>query len=181
MSSIKIRNVHERRLTAGPEMLWDLLMKMPGPRGQLWPPGIPAMRFDGPLTVGAHGQHGPIHYTVTYLDPTTGSLAFEFREPTGPVARHSPHVRLEENAGAVLRHEVIVIPEGWRRLKWPLIIRWVHDAVVEEVLDSAEVATGTVPAQPYERSLWVRALLAVGAKKSRAVCAPRPHHAAPRA
>lgn len=180
MSATKIRNVHERRIAADPEVVWDLLMAMPGPDGRLWPPGIPTMRFDGPLAVGAHGRHGPIHYKVTFLDPPSGHLVFAFREPTGLVGRHSFHVR-PDNAGAVLRHEVVANPEGWMRLKWPLIIRWVHDAVVEEVLDRAEVATGTVPVQPYERSLWVRSLLAVGAKTSRSAFAPRPHHAASRA
>ncbi len=181
MSAAKIRNVHERRISADPEVVWDLLMAMSGPDGRLWPPGIPTMRFDGPLAVGAHGRHGPIHYTVTFLDPTSGNLVFGFREPTGLVGRHSFHVRPDENAGAVLRHEVVANPEGWMRLKWPLVIRWVHDAVVEEVLDRAEVATGTVLVQPYQRSLWVRALLAVGSKTSRDTGAPPAHHATPRA
>lgn len=173
MSSARIRNVHERRIAADPEVVWDLLMAMAGPNGRLWPPGMPTMRFDGPLAQGAHGRHGPIHYEVRLLDPTSGNLVFAFHEPTGLVGRHSFHVRPDENAGAVLRHEVVANPKGWMRLKWPLIIRWVHDAVIEEVLDRAEMATGTVPAQPYQRSRWVRALLAAGAKTSRAYTAPR--------
>jgi len=181
MNPTKIRNVHERRIAADPEVVWDLLMVMPGPDGRLWPPGIPPMRFDRPLAVGAYGRHGPIHYKVTSLDPSAGNLVFEFREPTGLVGHHSFHVRPDENASAVLRHEVIANPEGWMRLEWPLIIRWVHDAVVEEILDRAEVATGTVPDQPYQRSLWVRGLLALGAKRPRAVRRDSAHYADPRA
>ena len=41
MSSAKIRNFHERRISADLEVVWDLLMAMPGPDGRLWPPGIP--------------------------------------------------------------------------------------------------------------------------------------------
>ena len=181
MSAPSIRNVHERRIAGDPDVVWDLLMAMPGPDGRLWPPGIPPMRFDSPLAVGAHGRHGPIHYKVTFLDPTSGNLVFGFREPTGLVGRHSFHVRSDKDAGTVLRHEVVANPQGWMRLKWPLIVRWVHDAVVEEVLDRAEVATGTVPVQPYQRSLWVRALLAVGAKTTRSAVAPRAHPSGSRA
>jgi len=180
MSTTKIRNVHERRIAADPEVVWDLVMAMPGPNGRLWPTGIPAMRFDGPLALGAHGRHGPIHYTVTFLDATAGNLVLAFREPTGLVGRHSFHVRSDGRAGALLRHEVVANPEAWMRLKWPLAIRWVHDAVVEELMDRAEVATGTGPTWPYRRSLWVKTLLAVGAKRSRDVHATRPHYSAPR-
>jgi hypothetical protein len=180
MSTAKIRNVHERRIAANPDVVWDVLMAMPGPNGRLWPPGIPSMRFDGPLAVGADGRHGPIHYQVTVLDPAAGNVVFAFREPTGLVGRHSFYVRPDKNAGAMLRHEVVANPEGWMRLKWPLIIRWVHDAVVEEVLDRTEVATGTVPVQPYKRSLWVRSLLAMGAKASSGMHPPRAHSAASR-
>ena len=180
MSATKIRNVHQRRIAAEPEVVWDLLMAMPGPNGQLWPPGVPTMRFDGPLALGAYGRHGPIHYQVTFLDPTARNLVFEFREPTGLVGRHSFHVRTDGKEGAVLRHEVVANPEGWMRLKWPLIIRWVHDAVVEEILDRAEVATGTVPVRPYQRSLWVRAMLSAGATAPRVAGAARAHDAAVR-
>jgi hypothetical protein len=79
----------------------------------------------------------------------------------------------------VLRHEVIADPQGSMRLKWPLIIRWVHDAVVEEVLDRAEVAIGHAPAQPYQRSRWVRSLLTLGAtmpRTLRALRRPPPSH-----
>ena len=173
MSTTKIRNVHERRIAADPDLVWDLLMTMSGPNDRLWPPGMPTMRFDGPLAVGSHGRHGPIHYQVTSLDPTAGDVVFGFREPTGLVGHHSFHVRPHGNAGAVLRHEVVADPEGWMRLKWPLIVRWVHDAVVEEILDRAEVATGTLPAQPHQRSPWVRCLLTLGAKRPRTFRRPR--------
>lgn len=164
---MRIRNVHKRRIAADPEVVWDLLMAMPGPNGRLWPRGMPPMRFDRPLALGALGRHGPIHYKVTSLDPAGGNVVFGFREPTGLVGHHAFHVRPDGKAGAVLRHEVIANPEGWMRLKWPVIARWVHDAVVEEVLDLAEVATGTVPVQSHHRSLWVRGLLALGAKRPR--------------
>jgi hypothetical protein len=169
VSTAQICNVHVRRIAADPTVVWDLLMAMSGPSDRLWPPGIPLMRFDGPLAVGAQGRHGPIHYTVAALDPTAGNLVLRFREPTGLVGHHAFRVRPRGETGAVLRHEVVADPRGSMRLQWPLIIRWIHDAVVEEILDRAEVAVGHAPAQPYQRSRWVRSLLTLGATVSRTV------------
>jgi hypothetical protein len=44
---------------------------------------------------------------------------------------------------------------------WPVAIRWLHDAVLEDLLDRAELAvTGTV-ARPAVWSPWVRLLRVV--------------------
>lgn len=168
MSTAKINNVHERRIAAEPERVWDLLMEMSGRDDQLWPPGAPALRFDGPVAEGALGGHGPMRYKVTSVDPTAGNLVFRFREPTGLVGHHSFHVRADGETGTLLRHEVVATPHGWMRMRWPLIIGGIHDAVLEEVLDRAEVATGNVPSRPHQRSRWVRVLLALGAPRPRA-------------
>lgn len=37
MSKPSICNVHERRITADPDRVWDLLMTMSGPDDRLWP------------------------------------------------------------------------------------------------------------------------------------------------
>lgn len=166
----RIRNVHERRIAASPELIWRLLLAMSGPEDQLWPSGVPPLRFDGPMAVGARGGHGPIRYELTSLDPRAGLLSFRFREPTGLVGHHSFHVtpvELSDTTGTVLRHELVASPEGWMRLQWPLLVRWIHDAVIEEVFDRAEVATGSTPASSYQRSRWVRILLARGAPRPR--------------
>lgn len=168
MSPTKINNVHERRLAARPERVWDLLLKISGPDDQLWPSGVPTVRLDGPLAEGAIGGHGPIRYEVTRVDPKARDLVFRFREPTGLVGHHSFHVRPDGKAGALLRHEVVATPEGWMRMRWPLIVRWIHDTVVEEVMDRAEVATGNAPIRSHQRSRWVKILLALGAPRPRA-------------
>jgi hypothetical protein len=47
-------------------------------------------------------------------------------------------------------------------LDGPLVIRWVHDAVVEEMFDNAERAVGHEPARPARRSPYVRLVRALG-------------------
>jgi hypothetical protein len=146
-------------------------MTMSSPDDRLWPSGVPGLRFDGPLAVGASGGHGPIRYQLTSLDEKTG-MVFRFQEPTGLVGHHSFHVLPDGRAGTVLRHELVAEPEGWMRARWPLAVRWVHHTVLEELLDRAELGTGNAPAQPHQRSLWVRSLLSVGAPRLRAVPVP---------
>jgi len=116
-----------------------------------------------------------VHYDVAAMDQTSG-LVLRFREPTGLIGHHAFHVVSDGSAGTVLRHELVAHPHGRMRMRmrvlWPLVMRWLHDAVVEELLDRAELGTGTVPAQPYRRSRWVRTLRASHSPQLRAVPAP---------
>lgn len=43
-----ISNVHERRLSACPEQVWDLVGTLSSDEDRLWPRGWPAVRLDGP-------------------------------------------------------------------------------------------------------------------------------------
>jgi hypothetical protein len=172
VSTPTVCNVHERLIPADPELVWELLMTMSGPHDRLWPARVPPLRFDGPLVVGARGRHGPIHYELTSLQPTARTLVFQFRHPTDLVGHHSFKVSPHGQSSAVLRHEVIADPTRWMRLRWPLMVRWIHDAFVEEVLDQAERALGGFPAHPHQRSRWVKSLLALGARRPRAIDRP---------
>jgi hypothetical protein len=62
-----------------------------------------------------------------------------------------------EADGGVLRHVVEADCRGWMRVGWPLVVRPIHDALHEDVLDQAEVAVGRTP-RPREWSRWVRLL-----------------------
>ncbi len=42
MSTATICNVHQRRIEARPEQVWDLLMTMSGPDDRLWPNAVPS-------------------------------------------------------------------------------------------------------------------------------------------
>jgi hypothetical protein len=56
-----------------------------------------------------------------------------------------------------IRHVVEAECRGWSRLAWPLVIRPIHDALHEDILDRAEASLGTSPPE-REWSLWVRFL-----------------------
>ncbi|MGZ3143158.1 SRPBCC family protein [Lentzea chajnantorensis] len=137
-----IRNVHSRDLgvPAGPfvERIQEL-----------WPPAWGRQEFDRPLGVGADGGHGPIRYHCTELIPGS-SITFAFASGEGTHTLSA--------AGTVLTHELVGEFAPLTRLRWALVVRWLHDACLEDLLDACERAAGREPARPARWSPWVRLL-----------------------
>lgn len=153
-----MRNVHERRIAAPAEQVGALLALLGGEQDQLWPEAewMP-MRLDQPLSVGATGGHDDIRYRVTAYDPGR-RVALQFTPPTPLHGWHAFEVEPLPQGGTLLRHVMEGQPYGSMRVLWPLVVRWIHDALLEDLLDNAERAVGTGPAQPTRWSRWVRLL-----------------------
>lgn len=154
---MKVVNVHNRELAATPSeagVLIDGLASKNDPiwPGQEWPP----IKFDRPLSVGAAGGHGPIRYFVEAYEPGK-SILFRFTAPKGFVGTHE--FRLDEiTAGRVLlTHSIKMDAFGPAMLTWPLLIRPLHDALVEDGFDLAEKFVGGTP-KPRKWSPAVRLL-----------------------
>ena len=151
-----VNNVHQREFRATEEQLGELLDRVAEPDGPLWPRRWPPVVLAGPLGVGVAGGHGPIRYRVAEYEPGR-RVVFEFTPPTPLRGTHALEVRPGSRPGtAVLRHEIVGRLVGLGLLSWPLVIRWLHDAVLEELLDRAGYAVGDPPARPASWSPWVR-------------------------
>lgn len=152
-----MRSVHERELPVA-ATVGRLLDRLGGPDDPLWPaPAWPPMRVDQPLAVGGEGAHGPIRYVVSAYDPGR-RVEFRTRPQIGLDGRHAFEIEALDGQRCVLRHVLDARPTGWMRLGWPLVMRWLHDAIVEDLLDNAELRlTGSVRA-PSRWSPWVRLL-----------------------
>ncbi|WP_369390562.1 SRPBCC family protein [Streptomyces sp. CG1] len=162
-----VLNVHERLLSARPEAVGELIDTLAGADDRLWPvEQWPPMELDRGLTVGSSGGHGPVvRYTVVGYAPGQW-VRFAFREPRGFHGFHEFAVQPADDDRAVLRHTVAMRLRGSARLTWPLMIRWLHDAVLEDCLDRAEHAlTGSV-VSPARRSAYVRFLRRLRARSS---------------
>lgn len=153
-----MRNVHEREIDATPEDVGALLATLGSPQDRLWPAAdwMP-MRLDREVAVGATGGHADIRYTVSSYDPGS-RVEFTFVPPTALVGWHAFEVEPRPGGGSLLRHVLVAEPRGSYRLLLPLVVRWIHDAVVEDALDRAEEAVGAGPAAPARWSAWVRVL-----------------------
>jgi hypothetical protein len=169
MEDSMIHNVHQRELPAPPSQVGALLDRLAGPDDPLWPRGWPPVRLDRPLGVGADGGHGPVRYRAVQYQPGQRVL-FEFHSPTRLRGTHCFEVTSGRRPGSsVLRHTLSGRPVGWSgRLSWALAYRWLHDVVLEELLDRASVAVGHPPSTPTRRSAWVLLLRkVVGAARIR--------------
>ncbi|MFJ7158846.1 SRPBCC family protein [Streptomyces sp. NPDC101118] len=157
-----VHNVHERLLVAPQDEVGALVDTLAdGDDDRLWPGRAWApMVFDRPLAVGAVGGHGPVRYTVSGYAPGRW-IRFAF---TGPRGFHGFHELAVLPAGperTVLHHTLTMSPRGLARLTWPLLWGPLHDALLEDALDRAELACSGAVSRPARWSPYVRLLRAL--------------------
>lgn len=163
---MRVRNVHERSFRSGPEHAARLLDALSSPQDVLWPSKRwPRMRLDKPLGVGATGGHGPIRYCVVAYEPGR-KVTFRFLSPRGFVGTHWFEILDQGASGSMLRHTIDMTLAGSALLSWPIAIRPLHDALVEDALTNAQVALGEQPT-PRAWSPWVRLLRKVIGRRGR--------------
>jgi hypothetical protein len=154
-------NTHERIIHAPRDTVAALLDGLASGADRLWPRDRwPAMRFDRPLGVGAIGGHGPIRYTVETYEPGT-LVRFRFTMPKGFQGSHRFECETVGVSKTRLRHVIEMEAKGPAVLTWPLMIRPLHDALIEDALDRAEAVAGAAPSpRPWSRYVrFLRALL----------------------
>lgn len=169
-----VRNVHEREIPVPASALGPLIDRLGGPDDRLWPaPEWEPMVLDRPVAVGADGGHGPIRYRVTRHEP--GRLVeFTFTPSRGFDGTHTLSVEPAGPRRCALRHVARARLSGPMLLGWPLGVRWLHDAVLEDLLDRAESALGVGPSCPSRWSWWVRLLRRLGGPRATATEVPTP-------
>ena len=155
-----VRNVHEREFPHPPARVGALIDSLASRDDRLWPRGKwPPMRFDRPLAVGAAGGHGPVRYSVEKYQPGQ-SILFRFTAPRGFNGTH--RFEVEDRQGhTVLRHVIEMNATGPALLNWPLAIRSLHNAAIEDCFDQATISLGIQLESPARWSAYVRLLRAV--------------------
>ena len=154
---MKIINRHERILNARATDVGKLIDGLASEEDKLWPHDRwSRMIFDRPLGVGATGGHGVIGYVVETYEPGR-SIWFTFTSPEGFIGGHGFNVEEIEQGKTRLRHVIEMSVTGRALVNWILMIRPLHDALIEDALDRAEAFTGGHPA-PRKWSPWVRTI-----------------------
>lgn len=157
-----MRNVHERSIDAPADVVGALLDRIAGEDDPLWPtPAWPPIRFDRALAAGATGGHGPIRYSVEEYEPGR-RLRCRFDPAIGVDGFHELTVEPQHDGKSVLRHVISARLSGRMRLAWPLSIRWLHDALIEDLLDNAQLAATGRLAKRARWSAWVRLQRRIG-------------------
>jgi hypothetical protein len=113
------------------------------------------MELDRPLGEGAAGGHSDIRYDVRTYEPGR-RVVFRFDPACGLDGTHTFDV-LPRPGGVLLRHDLTARALGGTRLLWPLAIRSIHDAVVEDAFDRVHErfvpGRQRTPWSPYVRLL----------------------------
>jgi hypothetical protein len=157
---MQVHNMHEREFAASAVAVGALIDTLASSDDRLWPVGKwPPMRFDRPLAVGAIGGHGPVGYTVEEYHPGQ-SIRFRFTAPRGFNGTHRFEVEQRQES-TVLRHIIEMRATGPALLSWPLAVRSLHDACLEDCFDRATVSLGIELSCPARWSIYVRLLSAV--------------------
>lgn len=140
-----VRNVHERSFRVPPRHVGILLDGLASEDDRLWPSSRwPRMRLDRPLQVGAAGGHGPIRYEVEAYEPGR-IVRFRLQAPRGFDGFHAFEVVATGAERTTLRHVLEMTARGPALFTWPIVFRPLHDALVEDCLDSAARAVGEAP------------------------------------
>lgn len=153
-----IRNVHERVINAPIDRLGPLLDGLGQKNDCLWPSKYwSPMILDRPLSLGANGGHGGIRYHVVEYQPGT-RVRFSFNPETGIKGIHELSLDALPDGRCRIRHVLIGRTHGLMRLVFKLAVEPLHNAVIEDLFDSAERETTGKLAHPVKWSLLVRLL-----------------------
>ncbi len=154
---MKVVNIHEREFPATAERVGRLIDTLASKDDALWPKhSWPPMEFDRPLGIGAAGGHGPIGYAVEQYTPGQ-SITFRFAKPKGFDGIHRFEVIAPSGDTAKLRHTIEMTTHGRTTLSWLLVIRPLHDALLEDALATAKASLG-LPPRMQQWSTRVRVL-----------------------
>ena len=154
---MRIDSIHTRELLVPAEKLGELLDGLAGPDDKLWPIARwphDSIELDRPLGVGARGGHGSMRYTVVAYEPGR-LITFEFEPGSGLRGHHGLEIEPVGNGRARMRHVLDVEVDGIYRLLRPVFLA-MHDALVEDILDKAELATTGRLARPARWPRWLR-------------------------
>jgi hypothetical protein len=154
---MKITNIHRRAVNQPQAAIAELFKTLATDNDLIlatdkWPP----MKLDNNLQVGSKGGHGSIRYTVQEYQPAQ-SVTFRFSRPTGFNGIHKFEITALSHDVTELKHTISMRLSGSAAFLYPLAIRWLHDAYIEDAFDKVENHFTTIK-KSSEWSIWVKLL-----------------------
>lgn len=140
-------SLHQRTLNCDTAALGRLLERFDDPQSALWPYRLwPRDDFDGPMRLGAIAGHGATRYRLEQYRPGRTAV-FRFIAPRGYRGVHGFEIQALDDGQTCLMHFTCLRLNLYHWLMWQVLVRWVHDALLGDLLDGAELQLcGTVQA-----------------------------------
>ena len=155
---MKVKNVHIRKLKQPKTKVAQMLKTLATKEDKIWPyKQWPAMRFKDGLKVGSKGGHGIIRYTIVAFEPEE-SIRFKFTKPEGFTGTHELRIKALSENETIISHEIIMDTTTVKAtFFWITVIRWLHDALIEDAFDNVENQFST-QCKSTNYNFWVKVL-----------------------
>ncbi len=135
---MKVLNIHKRKLNCPKSTVTELLKTLSTESDKIWPKeNWPEMKFKDGIQVGAEGGHGPIRYSVEKYNPNK-IIQFRFSKPIGFKGIHKFEIKERSNEKTEIKHTIDMVTAGKGTLIWILVIRSLHNALIEDGFDKLE-------------------------------------------
>ena len=135
---MQVINIHKRTINQPKARIITLLRTLSTKQDKVWPKDKwPAMRFKNGFKVGEKGGHGIIRYSIETLQ-IEEQIVFRFLKPKGFNGIHKFEIKAIDECSTEVKHSIIMKTEGVATLKWIFVIRWLHDALIENAFDTIE-------------------------------------------
>ena len=150
-----VLNIHNRVISEPREKVGELLNALGTKNDVIWPnKQWPAIRLNNGVSVGSKGGHGIIGYSIIEFIEND-RIVFQFNKPKGFHGTHSFTISSLDQGRTKIEHKIQMKIYGITILYWSLVIRWLHDALIEDAFDNYEnYFSGTSKRTPW--SNWVK-------------------------
>ena len=162
---MRVVNSHKRDISQPKELVSEVFKTLASEQDKIWPyENWPAIKFKNGVCVGSRGGHGPIRYTI--IAYTEGdSITFEFDKRSGFNGWHQFKIIANDDASTTVSHTIEMHTNLKASIKWILVIRWLHDALIEEAFDKIE-NNFSEQKKITNYNFWVRLLRAYFKRRS---------------
>lgn len=152
---MEVTNIHKRTINQPKDKVLKLMETLSTKEDKIWPiEKWPTMRFKDGLKVGSRGGHGIISYTIETYD-SNNLIVFKFNKPDGFDGIHKFEIQEIEASITEVKHSILMRTYGLATIKWIFVIRWLHDALIEDAFDNIEnVFSGNKKVSKW--SIWVK-------------------------
>ncbi|WP_299336207.1 hypothetical protein [uncultured Psychroserpens sp.] len=161
---MKVINQHTRLIDQPKAFVSQLFDTLATKNDRIWPKeNWPAMKFKDGLQIGNNGGHGRIRYTIIEFEPGC-RIKFKFLKPDGFYGTHELVIESVSEDSTEIRHEIRMKTSIKGYILWITMIRWLHDALIEDAFDKVENQFLSENKET-SHSFWVRCLRSIYKRK----------------